>query len=230
MELKPLEVEQAPRDRLRFLVTVLILSVTILAAVAALLQTHASTRESQASRDCVAKAIQLMGELQRSGQRSAYEVALATDFTVHMMDSIAMQGTALELEMNENSEEAAAYWERAEVLDAQAQALRALSTLFSDPRYAPQGDSLTPNVEAYLADWQAPIQDLLAQQQQAADLANQWGDKADAYASIITTLALALFLYGLSLVIHGRTRYLFVVTGTSVTALATLWTLWTMIA
>lgn len=228
MELEP-PVEEAPRDRFQYAVIVLILLVTILGAGIALLQTHASVGESRASRETVARAVQLMGELQRGGQRSAYELGVVVDFAAYSMDGIALQATALELEGAGRSEEAAAYWEQAEVLEAQVQALRSLSILFTDPRYAPQGDDLMPDAEAYFADWQAPIQELLAQQQEAAEAANRWGDKADAYTSIVTVLAVALFLYGLSLVIRGRLRYLFALVGTVVAGLSLLWTLWTLV-
>ena len=228
MELEP-PVEEAPQDRFQYVVIVLILLVTILGAGVALLQTHASVNENRASRESVAKAVQLMGELQRSGQQSAYELGLAADFAAHSMDSIASQATALELEGAGQSEEAAAYWERAEVLEAQAQAIRSLSLLFTDPRYAPQGDDLIPDAAAYAADLQAPIQELLAQQQEAAGAANRWGDKADAYTSIVTVLAVALFLYGLSLVVRGRIRYFLATVGTAVAGLALLWTVWTLV-
>lgn len=228
MELeRPLE--EAPQDRFQYLVIVLILLVTILAAAVALLQTHASVNESRASRESVAKAVQLMGELQRNSQRSAYELSLVADFAAYSMDGMALQGTALELEGAGRSEEAAAYWERAEVVEAQAQALRSLSVLFTDPRYAPRGDDLRPDVETYFADWQAPIQELLAQQNEAAGAANRWGDKADAYISVITVLGVSLFLYGLSLVIRSRLRYLFALVGTAVAGLALLWTVWTLV-
>lgn len=222
-------VEESPRDRFQYVVTVLILLVTIVGAGIALLQTHASVKESRASRDSVAKAIQLMGELQRTGQQSTYEIGIAAEIAIYSMDSIALQATALELEADGRSTEAAAYWERAEVMDAQAQAMRSLSVLFTDPRYAPEEDDFIPNMEAYVTDLQAPYWDLLAQQQEVAAEANHWGDKADAYTSIATVLAVSLFLYGLSLVIHSRIRYIFAVVGAVVAGLATLWALWTLV-
>lgn len=230
LELPDQAQKEAPRDRFQFVVTVLILLVTILGATVALLQTHASVNESRASRDSVVKAIQLMGELQRSTQESAYEIGVVAEFAAHSLDGIALQATALELEGAGRSTEAAAYWERAQVLEAQAETLRALSILLSDPAYAPQGESLTPNAQAYVDDRLAPVQELLAQQNAAAETANRWGDKADAYISVATVLAITLFLYGISLIIRGRIRYLFALVGTVVAGLALLWTLWMLIA
>jgi hypothetical protein len=222
-------IEETPQDRFQYVVTVLILLVTILGASVAMLQTHASVHESRASRDSMARAVQLMGQLQRAGQQSAYDLDVVADFTATSMDSIALQATALELEGADQSEEATIYWERAEVVEAEAQALRNLSVLFTDPRYAPKGDDLMPDLLAYYADWQVPLQELLAEQQDAADAANRWGDRADAYTSIATTLAVSLFLYGLSLIVHSRLRYLFALVGTGIAGLTLLWMLWTLV-
>jgi hypothetical protein len=222
-------VEEAPRDRFQYVVIVLILLVTILGASVALLQRHASVNESRASRETVAKAVQVMGELQRRGQQAAYDVGVTADFAATSMDAIALQGTALELEQAGRREEATAYRERAAVLEAQAEALRSLSILFSDPRYAPQGENMTPNVAAYMADWQIPIQALLAEQQAAAERANRWGDKADTYTSVTTILAVSVFLYSLSLIVRGRLRYLFTLVGSGVVGLALLWVLWMLV-
>lgn len=222
-------IEESPRDRFQYIVIVLILLVTILGAVVALLQTHASARESRASRESLATAVQMMGELQRSSQRSAFDLGIVADFIAHSMDGIALQATALELEGTGRSEEAAAYWEQAETLEAETQALRSLAVLFTDPRYAPQGGDTMPDVEAYVADQLAPIQELLTQQNAAADAANRWGSKANAYTSIITILAASLFLYGLSLIIQGRLRYIFALVGTAVAGMALLWMAWTLL-
>jgi len=227
MELE-IPIEESSRDRFQYVVIVLILLVTILGAVVALLQTHASVREGQASRESVALAVQLVGKLQRSSQRSAYELGLVADFTAYSMDALAVQATALELEVNDQSEEAATYWERAETLMAQAEALRTLSTLFNDPRYAPQGDDFIPDAEAYAKDEMAPIQELLAEQNTAAGAANRWGSKADVYTSIVTILAVSLFLYGLSLIIRGRLRYIFTLVGTLVAGASLLWVAWAL--
>jgi len=229
MELEtPIEV--SPQDRFQYAATVLILLVTILGAVVAMLQTHASVRENQASRQSLAMAVQLMGELQRSSQRSAYELGLVADLAVHTMDLIALQATALDLEDADQNEEAAAYWERAEVLEAQTQALRETSLLFTDPRYAPQGDDIVPDTEAYAEDEMEPIHELLAEQNRAAEEATRWESKADAYTSVITILAVSLFLYGLSMIIRSRLRYIFLLVGTIVSGMGLLWTAWILLA
>jgi hypothetical protein len=222
-------IEEAARDRFQYAVVILILLVTILGAGVALLQRHASVNESRASRETVAKAVEVMGELQRRGQQAAYDVGVTADFAATSMDAIALQGTALELTQAGRREEAIAYQGRAAVLVAQAEALRSHSILLTDPRYAPQGESVTPDVATYMADWQAPIQALLAEQQAAAERANRWGNKADAYTSITTMLAVSVFLYSLSLIIRGRLRYLFALVGSGVVGLALLWVLWALV-
>ncbi len=224
MEIQP-PVDESPKGPFQYIVTVLILFTTILGACVALLQAHASVHEDQAARDKIALAIQVMGELQRSGQETTYELGVLADHTVLSMEVIALQATALELEQDGRSAEADTYQQRAEIVQAQADALRPLSLLLTDPRYAPQGDEVSPDIASYVADVQGPVQDLLARQQEAAELTDQWGAKADAYTSIITILAIATFLFGLSLVIQGRARYLFVGAGVLVVLLALLWTI-----
>ncbi|MBN1954227.1 MAG: hypothetical protein JW900_04160 [Anaerolineae bacterium] len=216
-------IEEAPQDRFQYAVIVLILLVTIWGTIVALLQSNASARENQAARESVARAIQLMAEMQRNSQQSSYDLGVLAEITALSMDNIARRATALELEQAGQSQEATVYQREAEILAAQAQALRLFTAFYSDPRYAPQGDSLVPNTEAYLLDWQTHLQALLEQQNAASDETNRWGQKADAYTSIITILAVVLFLFGLSLIIRSRVRYLFTAAGVLIGATTVLW-------
>jgi phage host-nuclease inhibitor protein Gam len=137
MELE-IPIEESSRDRFQYVVIVLILLVTILGAVVALLQTHASVREDQASRESVALAVQLVGKLQRSSQRSAYELGLVADFTAYSMDALAVQATALELEMNDQSEEAAIYCAPSRPCSTIPATRPKEMTLYQTPRLTPK--------------------------------------------------------------------------------------------
>jgi tetratricopeptide (TPR) repeat protein len=66
---------------------------------------------------------------------------------------------------------------------------------------------------------------LLEQRAFAIETANIWNGKADGYVTILTLLAVSLFLYGLSTTIKGDTRYLFAVVGTLLVGLSLLWAL-----
>ena len=56
-----------------------------------------------------------------------------------------------------------------------------------------------------------------------ADRANQHGDKADSYVAVLTVLAVALFLLGLSLTVQGRSRFALVLPGTAIAVACVLW-------
>jgi hypothetical protein len=76
----------------------------------------------------------------------------------------------------------------------------------------------------------APALELLAQQNASVEERDAWGAKADGYVSIITLSAVALFLYGLSLVTKSRVRLVFVAVGIVLTGASALWTLFTALA
>jgi hypothetical protein len=211
-------------------VTGLILLVTVLGAGTALLQTHASVRESQATRDSVVTAVELMGALDSGALRAAYDTGIAVDTVTKMMEYATYRLAALELEQNGRNDEAALYERRAEQVEAEIIAAGALSVLFTDDRYAPEPEaSLMPDIDAYMEDWREPIDGLLARQQEQAQAADQWGDRADAYTSVATVLALSLFLFGLSLSIPSRMRTLFAAVGSLLVCAALGWTAWTIL-
>ncbi|TET54656.1 MAG: hypothetical protein E3J64_01595 [Anaerolineales bacterium] len=217
-------------DRFHLLVAGLILLVTILGAGVALLGTHASVLESQATRGSVVMAVELMGALQSGSLRAAYDTDIVVDMAAKMMETAALWQAALDLELEGRSDEAALYATRAEELEAEILAMSGLSVLYTDERYAPQGENdLLPDLDAYSADWREPIDQLLEEQQEQAEAADRWGDKADAHTSVGTVLALSLFLYGLSLAIRGRVRLIFTGVGTLLVLLALLWTAWTIV-
>jgi tetratricopeptide (TPR) repeat protein len=63
---------------------------------------------------------------------------------------------------------------------------------------------------------------LLEERAFAIETANVWNSRADGYVTILTVLAVSLFLYGLSTTITGGLRYLFAIVGTFLVGLAIL--------
>ena len=57
-----------------------------------------------------------------------------------------------------------------------------------------------------------------------ADLANDHGSKADSYVAVLTVLAVALFLLGLSLTVQGRSRYVLAAPGVAIGLVCVAWT------
>lgn len=58
-----------------------------------------------------------------------------------------------------------------------------------------------------------------------AELANDHGGKADSYVAVLTVLAVALFLLGLSLTVQGRSRYVLAAPGVAIFVVCVVWAL-----
>jgi len=223
-------VEKPPHSRFEYAVVVLIMAATLLGVTVAFLQTHASVQEDRAARAAEVYAVQMMAEIVRNGYRSDYQASLVYDFISLGQLALARQFGQLAARQQGDSELVAEYEHEAGRLEAMRQALLPYSLLLSDPRYAPQDDSSVPNLQLWADDGLAPVLDLLAQQNASVEKRDAWGAKAGRYVSIITLSAVALFLYGLSLVTKRRVRLVFVGVGIVLTAASALWTLITALA
>jgi len=171
-----------------------------------------------------------MGELVQNGYVSDYQAGLLYDYVSLGQLGLARQFGQLTAAQQGESELAAEYEQEAGRLEAMSEALVPYSILLSDPRYAPQGDSIVPNLQLWADDTMAPALELLAQQNASVEERDAWGAKADRYVSIITLSAVALFLYGLSLVSKNRVRLVFVAVGIVLATASALWTLITALA
>jgi len=225
--MEPLEpmVEETPKNRFQYLVAVLIMAATLLGVTVAFLHSHASLQEDRAARDAEVYAIQTMGEIVQSGYSSDYEAGLVYDSISLYQLALARQFGQLTAMQQGDTDLAADFEHEAGRLEAMRDALLPYSILLSDPRYAPQGESIVPNLQLWAEDVMAPAWELLAQQNAAVEERDAWGAKADRYVSIITLSAVGLFLYGLALVTKGRVHWVFVVVGIALTGASALWTL-----
>jgi hypothetical protein len=223
----PLEpmVEEPPRSSFEYFVAVLIMVTTVLGVTVAFLHSHASVQEDRAARAAEVYAIQTMGALVQNGYVSDYQAGLVYDSISLQQLALARQFGQLTAAQQGESELAAEYEQEAGRLEAMREALVPYSILLSDPRYAPQGGSSVPNLQLWAEDVMAPALELLAKQNAAVDERDAWGAKAGRYVSIITLSAVALFLYGLSLVTKSRVRLVFVAVGIMLTGASALWTL-----
>ncbi|MCJ7621416.1 MAG: hypothetical protein MUP64_14490 [Anaerolineae bacterium] len=228
----PLEsmVDESPRSRFEYVVALLIMAATLLGVTVAFLHTHASLQEDRAARAAEVYAIQTMGEIVQNGYVSDYQAGLVYDYASLYQLALARQFGQLTAAQQGESDLAAEYEHEAGRLEAMRDALLPFSILLSDPRYAPQGDSIVPNLQLWADDTMAPVLELLAQQNASVEERDAWGAKADRYVSIITLSAVALFLYGLSLVSKTRVRLVFVAVGIMLTGASALWTLITALA
>jgi hypothetical protein len=222
----PLEamLEEPPRSSFDYVVAVLIMVTTLLGVTVAFLQTHASVQEDRAARDAEVYAIQTMGAIVQNGYVSDYQAGLVYDSISLEQLALARQFGQLTAAQQDESDLAAQYEREAGRLEAMREALVPYSILLSDPRYAPQGGSIVPNLQLWAEDTMAPALELLAKQNAAVEERDSWGAKAGRYVSIITLSAVALFLYGLSLVTKSRVRLIFVAVGVVLTGASGLWT------
>jgi len=223
MELEAV-IEEEPRNLFQKFVALLMILTIMLGAVVSFLQNDATVQQNKSTRQAQALAVELMGEIIRSGQQSAYDFQVFAEHLNFSQQSLAKQGTALELSGEGHSDLALRYQADAEELNALAGGLKRHTALLSDPRYAPPSDGAAPNLQRYVDDSSKRAKDLLREQNAAADEIKRWSDKGTAYVSVITLLAVALFLFGLSLTVSSRIKYLFVLIGVVVVAASLVWT------
>ncbi len=209
MELEAM-LEEKPLNRFQFAVSVLLMLATILSAMVGYLENDASLKEDQSARTQQALAVQIMGNILQGGQRSQYEFRLLSEYLEREQHALALQGAALEMTQNGLLDPAQRAMTGAEELQAEAETIKQQSLLLTDPRYAPADEQSFPDLERFAADSQKTSLELLKKQNEAADAAQFWGNKGDAYVTILTLLAITLFLYGLALIMETQLlRYLF---------------------
>jgi len=212
-------------DRYKVLVVVLTVVTTVVAAIVAGLQADANIRAAVSNRDSQLYAIQAAGELHRQGLQSAYDMTVLAGYIKDMQEATILQLTVLQQQEEGSLQEAADSELRAAVAGARADAARRFSTFYADPRYAPDSPEGTPDMQAYLDDAYVTANDLVAQQNAAADEYNRWSRKGDTYTSVLAVLAVAFFLFGLAQALSPRLRLLFAAFGLVALAAAGLWTI-----
>ena len=210
--LDPLEIA-AEHENLQRAVAVLIMAVTLIGAVFAFLQTQAGNRESHAAREAQASSVQATAEV-IEGRRAISRNSLAWE--------LKNDNGWLAIYYREVGGPAAPY---AEALAKVHEEVEAELEQYS---VVEQGD--TYKLEDETIDWGRFYEDQYRDSYRAAELEkahgierDDWSDKGDQYVAVITILAVALFLLGLSLTVPGAARRLFVVTGIVVAVVGTAW-------
>jgi len=197
---------------------------TVFASVLAALRTDADPRASAADRDSQSLAALASGELQRTGLVTNYEFSFLAEIIKHLQTGTVLELTALE--QNSRGEEKAA--ETSLLLVAAAKARfeqgRSFSSLYVDPRYAPADELAFPDLQAYSQDLHTRANEIVAQQNEAADLYHLWSSRAAAYVTVLTVLAVAFFLFGLAQTVQGLLlQRFFVLSGALILGGTILW-------
>ncbi len=193
------------------IIIVTIALVTVWAALLAFLQTWADSRESAYNRQSQALSMEAMGHDMTSRQRESYDFDLYT--TWNEWDWRRLE--ALEADQEALAERSA---EVAEMVVPLTPLLDETLPYFNtDTQYA---DTYSYHVDTNLITTTV----LLEQRAFTIKTANAWGNKGDGYVTVLTVLAVALFLYGLSTTISGVVRYLFALAGSFLVVVCVLWT------
>ena len=225
----PVNAGQTP-DRYKNLILMLIMFTTVLAAVLAALQADASIRADIANRNSQYLTSLVSGELTRGGFESNYEMNVFGDYLKNLQEASVLELTALEQETDGNEEAAQATRSLASISQAVADTGEKFSIFYTDPRYAPQSENDLPKTDQYLTDVFEKVNEIVAQQNEAAEAFHTWDRKADLYITALTLLAVAFFLFGLAQALKDvRVRLIFTAFGVVVIGFSLLITVTTLL-
>lgn len=203
-------------ERHQRLVAVLIITVTLLGALVAFLQTQAGNREATADRNAQTASIATMGALVETTRRDAiegfsYDASNDLDWAGFALETVEQRGTA-------NALFAGALGRANRAAARQLAALRA--SLF-DAKYRLPGDQF--DTVAFLEDEWKPFYRSSERQKAHAAERDGWSGKSDRYVTVITVFAVSLFLLGLSLTVPGGAQKPFLWMGSGVGLAAAAW-------
>ncbi len=216
-------------DRFRIFVLVLTLLNTIFAAALSGLQVDANIRADRSNRDSQYYALLAADKLVQAGHQGAYDLELFTNTLKDSQQSLVMEFTALELEQNGKNESATKLHNHSRIAQARSEKGISLSRLYSDARYAPSKEGGNPDLDAYLIDQTKAANDLVAKQNAATDEYHKWNKRGDGYVAVLTVVAIAFFLLGLTQS-TTRLRFFFVASALFIMFLAATWTSLIMIS
>ena len=218
-------------ERYKTLIVVLTVFTTVLAAVLAALQADANIRADVANRDSQYLAILASGELHRAGLESNYEFSVLGDYLQNLQEGTVLELTALEQETAGGEDAAQASREIAALSHARTRIGEKFSILYTDPRYAPENDGDLPKAEQYITDVFEKANEIVEEQNKAADDYHNWDRKADLYVTALTIIAVAFFLFGLAQALKDAPlRLTFAVFGIAVISFSLLITVTTLLS
>jgi tetratricopeptide (TPR) repeat protein len=197
------ELAKEQDDSFKRLIAILIATVTIIAAVAAFLQTDTGGRAVKANRDAQRFAIEALG-IRAAGQSQVeygYYSAVSQWYAVNDYLSLA--------EGRGDTEAAARY-------QAVRDKLVPLTPLLDS-------DGMTSYARFEVSAYLERGTELSQRSTEAARLNNEWNAKANTYVVHLTLLAVSLALYGLSTTVEDWTRWLFVGAGSLIVVTTLIW-------
>jgi tetratricopeptide (TPR) repeat protein len=201
----------------RRVVAVLVVLITLLGSVVAYFQAVESNEEDRAARDAQRDAVSGLGS----------QVDASADFAADLRIS-----SEVEVQLDRQAINAARVNNAASgdtVGDADADTHAAAVAVHGQVRDAIAG--LTPidpsnplTIAQDFAEGNESADAARLRQAVEADRANDHGGKADSYVAVLTVLAVALFLLGLSLTVQGRSRLVLAAPGVAIAVVCVGWT------
>jgi hypothetical protein len=183
-------------DRTRRIVVILTLITTIVAAVVAGLQVEADTQADSANRQSELLVLQTTARQVSDAYLENYQTALVKSVLADTQEGLTLDLAALKRTAAGDATGSAQLTSQALSKRARAERAMALSDIYQDPALAPAGPNGFPNVAKYFADRIAGTQQLLTEQNAAADTYNMWSSRSGTYVAILSILAVTFFLLG----------------------------------
>ena len=211
---EPLSEESS--DNTKRAVAVMIMIVTLLGTVFAFLQSQATNEEARAARQAESASLQSMVKVNEAGRsigrdNLAYGLRNDHDWLRYSYDLAATAG----------GPNAAHARTLSEVESAVSAEMEQYSAMLGDEKYALEDD--TYDYALFYEELYAPSYEAAEYDKQYATERDSWGGKGDSFVAVITVLAVALFLLGLSSTITPAVRKGFITAGGVVAVAATLW-------
>jgi len=207
--------ESNKEQRFESMVTILIASVAIWVAITAYFQNYASNISDQARR----RAQQYAIEATKTEVNGNIQFSYDWQGAFQTWRELSWQITAAE----QNGDTVAV--QRYQQMQKRIESLSAmLGPQYFDPSFG-WPESYKYEAEAYLVEATRLSETYLAE----SALGNATSTTADALIVQITLLTVALSLYGLSMALRGRVRWLFIIVGSGFVGFCMLWLSWSML-
>ena len=200
-------------DHFSSVIVVLIATVTVFSGVIAFLESRASNHYAQLVRSGQALAMDALGHDMSSRQQENYDFYLYTTW-----NEWQRRGSQARKDGNEIV---------AARSDGIASSISPLTPLLDrdEGYFHPETETAAQYADfyGYHVDTNLITTTILLEERAfTIETANIWNSRADGYVTILTVLAVSLFLYGLSTTIKGGLRYLFAIVGTFLVGMAAL--------
>ena len=210
-----MKTESINEQRFESMVTILIASVAIWVAITAYFQNYASNISDQARR----RAQQFSIEATKREVKGAIQFSYEWQGAFQTWEEISWQITAAQ-QNGDTAAEARLY----QLQDRIVTLSKLLGPEYFDPAVG-WPDSSKYEAESYLVESTRLSETYLAE----SELGNFTDNTADSLIVQITLLTVSLSLYGLSMALKGRVRWLFVIVGSGIVGICVLWLGWSLL-